>query len=88
VDFAADPRVHGDLVAISTSLWDIGPAFYAVNGRMDLARDLAQLIRALQERGELVGRIGGSTLLYRPPSGMALLRLPGVSAPNSDILGR
>jgi hypothetical protein len=88
VDFAADPRVHGDLVAISTSLWDIGPAFYAVNGRMDLARDLAQLIRALQERGQLVGRIGGSTLLYRPPSGMALLRLPGVSAPNSDILGR
>jgi 4-amino-4-deoxy-L-arabinose transferase-like glycosyltransferase len=84
VDFAAYPRVHGDLVAISTSLWDIGPAFYAVNGRMDLARDLARLIRALQEHGEPVGRIGGSTLLYRLPETFS----PADRSPNSGILGR
>ena len=100
-DFAADPRVHGDLVAISTTLWDIGPAFYAVNGRMDLARSLAGLIRLLRERGELVGRIGGSTLIYRPPSPSALERLPSVSGlerlprvsavnrvPSDSVLGR
>ena len=87
-DFAADPRVHGDLVAISTTLWDIGPAFYAVNGRMDLARGLAQLIRLLRERGNLISRIGGSTLIYRLPSGSALNRFAVGERPNSDILRR
>jgi len=86
-DFASDPRVHGELVAISTTLWDIGPAFYAVNGRMDLARLLSRLIHVLGERGVLVGRIGGSTLIYHLPSGSALDRLPS-GPPNSDILRR
>jgi hypothetical protein len=87
-DFAADPRVHGDLVAISTTLWDIGPAFYAIGGRMDLARDLARLIQMLRVQGELVGRIGGSTLLYRLPRGPALPASPSGPAPNSGILPR
>ncbi len=65
LDFAADPRVRGGLVAISTTMWDIGPAFYAVNGRMDLARRLAQLIQALRAHGTPDGMIGGSTLLFR-----------------------
>lgn len=65
-DFAAVPRVHGDLVAVSTTLWDIGPAYYAVNGRGDASRALWELIRRLRTQAP-VGRIGGSTLLFRPP---------------------
>lgn len=87
-DFASDPRVHGELVAISTTLFDVGPAFYAISGRRDLARDLARLIRALRERGEVVGRIGGSTLLYRLPGGAVLPDPPSGPAANSGILRR
>ena len=70
-DFAADPRPPGSFVAISTTMWDIGPAFYAVNGRMDLARRLAALIRILETQGTPAGQIGGSTLLFRLPRGGA-----------------
>jgi hypothetical protein len=87
-DFASQPWSHGNHVAISTALLEIGPAFYALNGRPDLARRLSLLIGLLRERGELVGRIGGSTLLYRLPGGAALPGPPSVSAPNSDILRR
>ena len=87
-DFASDPRVHGELVAISTTLWDVGPAFYAIGGRMDLARDLARLIQMLRARGEMVGRIGGSTLLYRLPPAPVSPASPSGWPPNSDILRR
>jgi len=78
-DFAAGGQIRGDLVAISTSLWDIGPMFYVLNGRLELARRLSLLIGILRSRGVPVGRIGGSTLLYR---------LPVDAGPDSDILRR
>ncbi|HET9794215.1 MAG TPA: glycosyltransferase family 39 protein [Thermoanaerobaculia bacterium] len=78
-DFTADGRLRGDFVTMSTTLWDIGPAFYAVNHRPDLGRRLSLLIRLLRTRGTFVGRIGGSTLLYR---------LPVAPDPISDILRR
>src|SRR4029079_13156702 len=87
-DFAADPRVHGELVAISATLWDVGPACYAIGGRMDLARDLARLIQMLRARSEMVGRIGGSTLLYCLPPAPVSPASPSVWPPNSDILRR
>jgi hypothetical protein len=74
-DFAAVPVVHGELLAISTTLWDIGPAYYAVNGRGDASRALWDLIRRLRGRPP-AGSIGGSTLLFRL----------GPSPPDSAIL--
>lgn len=58
-------------VAISTTLWDIGPSYYALNGRPDIGRQLASAILDARRRGRLAGRVGGSTLIFEiPPTGL------------------
>ena len=54
-------------VAVSTTLWDIGPSYYALNGRPDLARRLSLAIREARERGKRVDEVGGSTLIFEIP---------------------
>jgi hypothetical protein len=58
---AGDSRFRGGSAGSRRSRGDLddpvgpwGRRYYAVNGRMDLARALARLIRTLRERGELV----------------------------------
>jgi hypothetical protein len=72
-NFSEDPRVRGRFIAVSATLWDYGPAFYAFYGRPDVARDLALLLRDLRARGRPIGRVGGSTFLFDlpppPPAG-------------------
>ncbi len=67
-DFAAVPVVRGRFVAISATLWDIGPYYFSVYGRPDLGGAMARLIAELKTRGRLVGMVGGSTYLYELPS--------------------
>jgi 4-amino-4-deoxy-L-arabinose transferase-like glycosyltransferase len=69
--FVSEPPAGGhpktELVAISASLWDFGPAYYAVHGRPDLAKRISSLIDRLKREGRPAGRIGGSTFLFELP---------------------
>jgi hypothetical protein len=63
-DFSALPVVHGRIVAMSTTLMGIGPAYYTIYGRPDLGRALSGLLKTIDQRGRLIARIGGSTRIY------------------------
>jgi 4-amino-4-deoxy-L-arabinose transferase-like glycosyltransferase len=67
LDFAADPRVRGRLVAISAFQLAVGPEFHEYHGEHSIAVALRALRADLEARGHPVGRVGYSMYLFDLP---------------------
>jgi hypothetical protein len=65
-DFSAEPRVRGDLIAISAFHLAVGPEFYTYHGARQVASRLENLRRRVT-RALPVGRVGYSILLFELP---------------------
>ncbi len=67
-NYINEPVRRGRLVAVSRTLFAVGPQFFAFHGHPDIGAALERLIREIRATGRPPGRIGGSILLYELPA--------------------
>ena len=67
-DFAAEPYVRGNLVAISAFHLAVGPEFHDYHGEHEIAAALRKLESDISTRGRAAGRVGYSMYLFELPS--------------------
>ena len=66
-DFAAEPYVRGNLVAISAFHLAVGPEFHDYHGEHEIAAALRKLESDISTRGRAAGRVGYSMYLFELP---------------------
>ena len=67
-DFAAEPYVRGNLVAISAFHLAVGPEFHDYHGEHEIAAALRKLESDISTRGRAAGRVGYSMYLFELPN--------------------